>query len=93
MALPKPITRRDQYLNAIANENSAGIPDKPKTREEQYLNKIVENTESGGPGEGDMKKSVYDSNSDVANAGGIASYVADTLDNKLTIDNNGYINL
>ncbi len=43
----------------------------------------------GGTGEGDMKKSVYDPDLIVRDAGGIEAYVID----KLTPDNNGYINI
>ena len=43
----------------------------------------------GGTGDGDMKKSVYDPNLAVRDAGGIEAYVID----KLTPDNNGYINI
>lgn len=38
------------------------------------------NSGGGGTGEGDMKKSVYDSDSAVKDAGGIAEYVADKID-------------
>lgn len=43
----------------------------------------------GGSGEGDMKKSVYDPDNNVSDAGGIEAYFSD----KLNIDNDGYINL
>lgn len=43
----------------------------------------------GGTGDGDMKKSVYDPDLIVRDAGGIEAYVID----KLTPDNNGYINI
>lgn len=41
MALPEtPLTRGEQYLNAIATGGGT-IPDEPLTRAEQYLNKIA----------------------------------------------------
>ena len=52
MAKPdKPITRRETYLNAIANFNTEGIPEKPITREEQYLDEIAKNNLSPSGGE------------------------------------------
>ena len=55
MAKPsEPITRREQYLNAIANSNTEGIPAEPLTREEQYLDEIARNG-GGGPGGGEVK--------------------------------------
>ena len=77
MSLPsEPITRREQYLAKAAGQN-VQIPDEPITREEEYLDAIAK---SGGTGEGDMKKSVYDSDGDVATAGGIKAFVADKQD-------------
>ena len=46
-----------------------------------------------GSGEGDMKKSVYDPDSNVKNAGGIEAYFSTALATALTVDNDGYINL
>ena len=43
----------------------------------------------GGTGDGDMKKSVYDPDLVVRDAGGIDEFVKA----KLTPDNNGYINI
>ena len=72
MALPnEPITRREMYLSNIAGQNTA-LPDAPITREEMYLDYIAK---TGGTGEGDMKKSVYDSDNSVASAGGIKMFV------------------
>lgn len=85
MALPDPITRKEQYLAGIAGM-STPIPEEPLTREEAYLDAILK---SGGTGEGDMKKSAYDPDLSVAQAGGIDSFIND----KLTPDANGYINL
>lgn len=93
MALPdKPITRREMYLSNIAGENTP-LPEAPLTREEAYLDFIAKN---GGSGEGDMKKSMYDDDLSVANAGGIKSFVNDALEDKqdtLVIGEDGYINL
>lgn len=85
MALPNPTTRREQYL-ARAAGMSTPIPEEPLTREEAYLDAIAK---GGGTGEGDMKKSVYDNDLSVAQAGGIDAYIT----SKLTPDENGYINL
>ena len=72
MALPnEPITKQEMYLSNIAGQNTA-LPDEPITREEMYLDYIAK---SGGTGEGDMKKSVYDSDNAVASAGGIKMFV------------------
>ena len=95
MALPEnPITRQEIYLSNIAGENTE-LPEKPLTREEQYLDYIAKNG-GGSSGEGDMKRSVYDNNSSVANAGGIASYVSNAIVSKqdaINVDNEGYIKL
>jgi len=76
MSLPNnPITRKETYLAKIAGQNVT-IPDEPITREEMYLDAIAK---GGGSGDGDMKKSVYDSDLSVAGAGGIASYVQSAM--------------
>lgn len=80
MGLPTPNTRKEQYLNAIATGNSGGLPT-PITREEEYLDAIAKS--GGGSGDGDMKKSVYDSNLAVANAGGISAFVSDAISGKV----------
>ena len=81
MALPdKPITRKEKYLSNIAGQGTA-LPEKPLTREEQYLDIIAK--EGGPSGEGDMKKSVYDNDLGVANAGGIAAYVDSAVGDKV----------
>ena len=46
----KPLTRRETYLNAIAN-GETNVPD-PITREETYLHQIAMNGGSGGGGGG-----------------------------------------
>lgn len=80
MGLPTPNTRKEQYLNAIATGNTGGLPT-PITREEEYLDAIAKS--GGGGGEGDMKKSVYDSDLAVANAGGISAFVSDAVSGKV----------
>ena len=47
----------------------------------------------GGTGEGDMKKSLYDPDDNVSDAGGIEAYFSTALSTALSIDNDGYINL
>lgn len=42
-----PITRREQYLAAIAGEGET-VPDTPLTREEEYLQAILDNGSGGG---------------------------------------------
>lgn len=79
MSLPTPNTRKEQYLNAIATGNAGGLPT-PITREEEYLDAIVK---GGGSGDGDMKKSVYDSDLDVAGAGGIKAFVNSAVAGKV----------
>ena len=72
MSLPnEPITREEMYLAKIAGQN-VDIPDEPISRVEMYLDAIAK---QGGTGEGDMKKSVYDSDSAVSTAGGIKPFV------------------
>ena len=73
--VPEPITREEMYLAAIAGE--AVIPPEPITRIEMYLDAILKS--GGGTGEGDMKKSVYDSDLSVANAGGIKEFAQEKL--------------
>lgn len=79
MSLPTPNTRKEQYLNAIATGNAGGLPT-PITREEEYLDAIAK---GGGSGDGDMKKSVYDSDLDVAGAGGIKAFVNSAVAGKV----------
>lgn len=79
MSLPTPNTRKEQYLNAIATGNASGLPT-PITREEEYLDAIAK---GGGSGDGDMKKSVYDSDLDVAGAGGIKAFVNSAVAGKV----------
>ena len=81
MSLPTPNTRKEQYLNAIATGNPGDLPT-PITREEEYLNAIAKNG-GGGSGDGDMKKSVYDSDLDVSEAGGIKAFVSDVISGKV----------
>lgn len=79
MSLPNnPITRKETYLAKIAGQNVT-IPDEPITREEMYLDAIAK---GGGSGDGDMKKSVYDSDLDVATAGGIKAFVSGAMADK-----------
>ena len=47
--IPTPVTRREQYLSAIAGEDH-GVPESPITREEQYLQAILDNGGGGGGG-------------------------------------------
>ena len=47
MNTPTPITRQEQYLNAIAG-GVRKVPEKPITREEEYLAAILENGGGGG---------------------------------------------
>lgn len=84
MSLPTPNTRKEQYLNAIATGNAGGLPT-PITREEEYLDAIAKS--GGGSGEGDMKKSVYDSDLAVSEAGGIVEY----MDRKQPQMRDGYL--
>ena len=49
MNIPTPVTRREQYLSAIAGEDH-GVPESPITREEQYLQAILDNGGGGGGG-------------------------------------------
>ena len=49
MSLPEaPQTRTEQYLNAIATDDTSGIPEAPQTRMEQYLDVIANNGGGGG---------------------------------------------
>lgn len=43
-----PITRKEQYLNAIAGGDN-DVPETPQTREEWFLNQILENGGGGDP--------------------------------------------
>ena len=96
MALPdKPITRQEMYLSNMAGQGTP-LPEAPITREEAYLDVIAKQGGGGGTGDGDMKKSVYDSDLAVLSAGGIKAFVngvASGKQNTLAIDNEGYINL
>lgn len=47
MSLPIPITRKEQYLSAVAG-NPDEVPEYPITREEQYLAAILEGGGDGG---------------------------------------------
>ena len=50
MAIPDtPLTRQEQYLNAIATGENGGIPDTPYTRTEMYLDAIARNGGGGLP--------------------------------------------
>ena len=83
MAVPEtPITDTERYLANIAGLSSE-LPEKPITREEEYLDYIARNGGGGGTGEGDMKKSVYDRDNEVASAGGIAAYVDSAVGDKV----------
>lgn len=70
--LPTPITRKEQYLNAAAqNAGTEGLPT-PITREELYLNAIAE---SGGGGGSSPSPSSADPQMDgIASAGISAQY-------------------
>lgn len=96
MALPdKPITRQEIYLSNMAGQGTS-LPEEPLTREEAYLDYIAKNGGGGGTGDGDMKKSVYDNDLAVLNAGGIKAFVNSAVSDKqntLIIDNEGFINL
>ena len=53
MAIPEyPITRREQYLDAIATNDTSVLPAEPITRTEQYLDAIARNGGGGGSGGG-----------------------------------------
>lgn len=45
--LPDPVTRKEQYLSAMA-ENSTQYPEEPITREEMYLDYLCKNGTGGG---------------------------------------------
>lgn len=47
--LPNPVTRKEQYLSAMA-ENTAQYPEAPITREEMYLDYLCKNGAGGGSG-------------------------------------------
>lgn len=47
--LPNPVTRKEQYLSAMA-ENTAQYPEEPITREEMYLDYLCKNGMGGGSG-------------------------------------------
>ena len=82
MGLPSsPNNRKEVYLSNIAGQGTA-LPSEPITREEEYLDFIAKNGGGGGTGEGDMKKSVYDSDLGVASAGGIKAYTTSAISGK-----------
>lgn len=63
MPIPSsPITRTEQYLNAMATGDASGIPSAPITREEQYLDYIAQN---GGGGSSDLPAVTAEDNGDV----------------------------
>lgn len=85
MALPdKPLTRKEAYLSRIAGQ-ATQLPSEPLTREEMYLDYIAKNG-GGGSGDGDMKKSAYDSDESVLDAGGIKAYVAGAISGKVDVE-------
>lgn len=45
---PEPITRKEMYLNAIAEKDKSGAPDNPITREEKYLDAILKSGNGSG---------------------------------------------
>jgi len=82
MSLPNnPQTRKEMYLSNIAGQGTP-LPEAPITREEAYLDAIAKGG-GGGTGDGDMKKSAYDSDLDVLSAGGIKPFVAGAIDGKV----------
>lgn len=51
-SLPKPRSRDEEFLYAVAQKDATLTP-KPKTRSETYMQRIAENAGSGGGGTGD----------------------------------------
>lgn len=72
-----PQSRNEAILRATIDGTEYTAP--PQSRIEDLLLELKEAIEQGGTGEGDMKKSVYDSDDAVATAGGIAAYVDDEI--------------
>ena len=62
--LPKPASRKEQYLAKIAGEDTE-IPEKPESRVEQYLAKIAENGGGGGGGGPTVVQTTGNSQTDV----------------------------
>lgn len=73
-----PQSRNEAILRATIDGTE--YTDPPQSRIEDLLLELKEAIEEGGgTGEGDMKKSVYDADRAVQNAGGIAAYVGDEI--------------
>ena len=68
-----PQSRNEAILRATIDGTEYTAP--PQSRIEDLLLELKEAIEQGGTGEGDMKKSVYDSDNSVATAGGIKMFV------------------
>ena len=68
-----PQSRNEAILRATIDGTEYTAP--PQSRIEDLLLELKEAIEQGGTGEGDMKKSVYDADRDVQNAGGIKPFV------------------
>lgn len=68
-----PQSRNEAILRATIDGTEYTAP--PQSRIEDLLLELKEAIEQGGTGEGDMKKSVYDSDLAVASAGGIKMFV------------------
>lgn len=68
-----PQSRNEAILRATIDGTEYTAP--PQSRIEDLLLELKEAIEQGGTGEGDMKKSVYDSDNAVATAGGIKMFV------------------
>ena len=54
-----PVTREEQYLNAIAENDASGIPPVPYTREEIYLDAIATGDTSGLPDHPYTREEMY----------------------------------
>jgi len=68
-----PQSRNEAILRATIDGTEYTAP--PQSRIEDLLLELKEAIEQGGTGEGDMKKSIYDSDNSVASAGGIKMFV------------------
>ena len=68
-----PQSRNEAILRATIDGTEYTAP--PQSRIEDLLLELKEAIEQGGTGEGDMKKSIYDSDNAVATAGGIKMFV------------------